>query len=132
MESPQRPRRRTVNQRAKAARRGAPEPPGRRRMRGLWGVHARPEPAPSCPKRKCVLRASRTSASSGSSRWVWVRGWRMPELQVQNLTAWGAARRAGSSAIEYQAFLETSYLSRGETAAISTHAQYFRMGFGAP
>lgn len=55
--APQRPRRRTLNPRAKSARRGAPEPPGGRRMRGLWGEHARPESAPSCYDRKCV-RAS--------------------------------------------------------------------------
>lgn len=45
--APQRPRRRTLNPSAKSARRGAPEPPGGRRMRGLWGEHARPESSPS-------------------------------------------------------------------------------------
>lgn len=54
VESPQRPRRRTLNQRAKSAQRGAPEPPGRRRMRSRWGVHALPEPASSCTERKYV------------------------------------------------------------------------------
>lgn len=128
MESPQRPRRRTVNQRAKSARRGAPEPPGRRRMRSRWAVHARPEPAPSCPERKCVVRVSRKSTSSGSSGLVWELDWRLPELPVQNLTAWSAARGAGCSSVEYRAFLETSDLSQSETASTSTHAQYFRAG----
>lgn len=88
--------------------------------------------SPPLPARRgsTSVQVSRASASSGSSGGFGngVAGCQNSQCRPSRL---GAARRTSSSSVEYKALLETSDLSQGETAATSTHAQYFRAGLGA-